>query len=436
MEELAVDKRVGFFVNHDLAGYEVPVHADIPHQEVIFLDETDPMSSPMKAKGVGELGICGVGAAIANAVYNATGARVREYPITLDKQPAGSASAAASVTMPRMPDQEMTRPLPTVGRSMGRGGWKPKRRWRQRMTALKDMCQASRTAITVASTAAATSRYWLRAGGASSTRIGRICRPMKMKAKMLSAKITVAHTALVGMRMRAEMRAGASAGSVMAKHTVVSTPDRPACSASSHTVKVPTNCRMIAVGMCCTRSIRRCMSQPSAGPATRLPSTASRKRRRHCLDGEAAGRHRAHGQAIDQQRAGVVQQAFAFQHGQDALRRMQRAQHRGGRHRIGRRDDGAERDGGGPGHARHQRMGDDGDRRRREADGDHHQADQRRPVVAQVAQGASKAASSRTGATNSASTSSGGSDGLGAPGTKASSAPPIASHIGPLKLTD
>jgi xanthine dehydrogenase YagR molybdenum-binding subunit len=85
MEELAVDKRLGFFVNHDLAGYEVPVHADIPHQEVIFLDETDPTSSPMKAKGVGELGICGVGAAVANAVYNATGVRVYDYPITLDK---------------------------------------------------------------------------------------------------------------------------------------------------------------------------------------------------------------------------------------------------------------------------------------------------------------------------------------------------------------
>jgi xanthine dehydrogenase YagR molybdenum-binding subunit len=85
MEDLAVDKRRGFFVNHDLAGYEVPVHADIPHQEVVFLDETDPMSSPMKAKGVGELGICGVGAAIANAIYNATGVRVRDYPITLDK---------------------------------------------------------------------------------------------------------------------------------------------------------------------------------------------------------------------------------------------------------------------------------------------------------------------------------------------------------------
>ncbi|UPG85837.1 xanthine dehydrogenase family protein molybdopterin-binding subunit [Luteibacter aegosomatis] len=85
MEELVVDERLGFFVNHDLAGYEVPVHADIPHQEVVFLDETDPKSSPMKAKGVGELGICGVAAAIANAVYNATGVRVRDYPVTLDK---------------------------------------------------------------------------------------------------------------------------------------------------------------------------------------------------------------------------------------------------------------------------------------------------------------------------------------------------------------
>ena len=85
MEELAVDKRLGFFVNHDLASYEVPVHADIPHQEVIFLDEVDETTSPMKAKGVGELGICGVGAAVANAVYNATGVRVRDYPITLDK---------------------------------------------------------------------------------------------------------------------------------------------------------------------------------------------------------------------------------------------------------------------------------------------------------------------------------------------------------------
>lgn len=85
MEELAVDTRFGLFVNHDLASYEVPVHADFPHQEVIFLDEADDKVSPMKAKGVGELGLCGVGSAVANAVYNATGVRVRDYPITLDK---------------------------------------------------------------------------------------------------------------------------------------------------------------------------------------------------------------------------------------------------------------------------------------------------------------------------------------------------------------
>ena len=91
MEDLVVDRRRGFFVNHDMAGYEVPVHADVPALEVIFIDETDPTSSPMKAKGVGELGMCGVAAAIANAVYNATGVRVRHYPVTLDKLIGGMA---------------------------------------------------------------------------------------------------------------------------------------------------------------------------------------------------------------------------------------------------------------------------------------------------------------------------------------------------------
>ena len=99
---------------------------------------------------------------------------------------------------------------------------------------------------------------------------------MKMNAKMFSANTTVAHTALVGMRMRADMRAGAVRASVIAKQTVVSTPDRPICSATSHTLIVPTNVRMIAVGMCCTRSITRCISQPRVGPAIKLPSTASR----------------------------------------------------------------------------------------------------------------------------------------------------------------
>lgn len=85
MEEMVVDRKRGYFVNHDLAGYEVPVHADVPHLDAFFVDEIDPTISPLKGKGVGELGISGIAAAIANAVYNATGVRVRSYPITLDK---------------------------------------------------------------------------------------------------------------------------------------------------------------------------------------------------------------------------------------------------------------------------------------------------------------------------------------------------------------
>ena len=85
MEELVVDERFGYFANHDLAEYQVPVHADIPDLEVLFVESLDDKSSPMKARGIGELGICGVGAAVANAVYNACGVRVRDYPVRLDK---------------------------------------------------------------------------------------------------------------------------------------------------------------------------------------------------------------------------------------------------------------------------------------------------------------------------------------------------------------
>ncbi|MCP1313280.1 MULTISPECIES: aldehyde oxidoreductase molybdenum-binding subunit PaoC [unclassified Halomonas] len=84
-ESLSIDTARGFFPNHDLAGYEIAVHADIPEQEVIFLDTQDGASTPLKAKGVGELGICGGAAAVANAMYNATGIRLRDYPLTLDR---------------------------------------------------------------------------------------------------------------------------------------------------------------------------------------------------------------------------------------------------------------------------------------------------------------------------------------------------------------
>ena len=84
-EEAVVDPQFGYFVNHDMAEYHVPVHADVPEIDAIYLEDIDPLASPIATKGVGELGTCGSGAAVANAIYNATGARVRSYPITLDK---------------------------------------------------------------------------------------------------------------------------------------------------------------------------------------------------------------------------------------------------------------------------------------------------------------------------------------------------------------
>jgi xanthine dehydrogenase YagR molybdenum-binding subunit len=84
-EELVMDPRFASYINHDMAEYHVPVHADIHDLEVVFLPELDDKASPLKAKGLGELGICGVGASVANAVYNATGVRIRDFPLTLDK---------------------------------------------------------------------------------------------------------------------------------------------------------------------------------------------------------------------------------------------------------------------------------------------------------------------------------------------------------------
>jgi xanthine dehydrogenase YagR molybdenum-binding subunit len=84
-EAMTLDPRFGYFVNHDLAEYHVPVHADITAIDAIFLAELDEKSNPLKSKGIGELGICGAAASIANAIYNACGARIRDYPITLDK---------------------------------------------------------------------------------------------------------------------------------------------------------------------------------------------------------------------------------------------------------------------------------------------------------------------------------------------------------------
>jgi len=84
-EEVFIDSRYGRYTNANLADYHVPVNADTPPIEVVFVNKADNIISPTGAKGIGEIALVGVAPAIANAVYNATGKRIRNLPITPDK---------------------------------------------------------------------------------------------------------------------------------------------------------------------------------------------------------------------------------------------------------------------------------------------------------------------------------------------------------------
>jgi len=84
-EESLVDGRFGHVVNHDFAEYHIPTNADVGEMDVSWIEEIDPYVNPMGSKGIGEIGIVGSAAAVANAVYHATGIRVRDLPITPDK---------------------------------------------------------------------------------------------------------------------------------------------------------------------------------------------------------------------------------------------------------------------------------------------------------------------------------------------------------------
>lgn len=94
-EETLVDHALGRYMNHNLAEYHLPVNADIGDIDVIFVDEPDDIVNELGSKGVGEIGIVGLAAAVANAVYHATGRRLRDFPLTVDKVISASPQEAA-----------------------------------------------------------------------------------------------------------------------------------------------------------------------------------------------------------------------------------------------------------------------------------------------------------------------------------------------------
>src|ERR1700753_4040956 len=124
-EGITLDPRFGYFVNLHLAEYLVPVHAAFPAVDAVFLAELDDRSNPLKSKGIGELGICGAAASIGNAVYNACGVRIRDYPITLDKLLPGlpvqarSKQPATGVARSSLPRSRLQPPAPS------RSAWRP-----------------------------------------------------------------------------------------------------------------------------------------------------------------------------------------------------------------------------------------------------------------------------------------------------------------------
>jgi [2Fe-2S] binding domain/Molybdopterin-binding domain of aldehyde dehydrogenase len=115
MEETQFDERNGRTANPSLAEYHVPVHMDVPEIDVIWADIPDP-HAPMGARGIGEIGITGAGAVIANAIYNACGKRVRELPIALDSSD-GVSSHRAAVNSFRCGSREVNRPQKRQNRS-------------------------------------------------------------------------------------------------------------------------------------------------------------------------------------------------------------------------------------------------------------------------------------------------------------------------------
>ncbi len=98
MEEAQMDTAYGDYANHDLAEYHVAVNGDVKSIDAVWLDEVDEHISPTCGKGIGEIGIVGIAAAVTNAVWHATGQRVRDLPVRLDKVLAAAADTAAAWT--------------------------------------------------------------------------------------------------------------------------------------------------------------------------------------------------------------------------------------------------------------------------------------------------------------------------------------------------
>ena len=252
------------------------------------------------------------------------------------------------------------------------------------MTALKDMCQAIRTTITVKRTAAATAKYRPRAAASRLSRIGRICKPMKMKASTFSVKITVSQTAY---RRDAESRGDALGRRPRHGNRVAHHGEHTGQTDPVGQYPDPEGADELKNDR--GRHVTHTVGQPQHEPPERRADNhaadhSEQEGWRNRSDGEPVGGDGSDSEAINQQRAGVIQKTLAFEDCQQAMRRSQVAEHGRCRRGVGWCDDGAQRNRRRPRHGGHQRARHHGDGDSREAHGDNDQTRDRCPVVPEV----------------------------------------------------
>ena len=210
-------------------------------------------------------------------------------------------------------------------------------------------------------------------------------KPTRMNASTFSTNTATSHTAYDGMRMRAGMISAARRDVAIAKTTIVMMPERCSRSARIQTANVPQNWNTTAVA---TSLIRPLMNDRRAREHQPEHHAAERDHEQHREHGQPERKpvtRRADREAVDEQRARVVEEALAFEDHEQPVRRAKLLEHRRRRRGVGRRDDRAERDRGRPRHVGHQHPRDDRDDDDRERDRAERQARDRAPVRAQVA---------------------------------------------------
>ena len=206
-----------------------------------------------------------------------------------------------------------------------------------------------------------------------------------MNASTFSTNTANSHTAYDGIRMRAGITSAARRALAIAKTTTVRMPERWSRSASIQTANVPQNWTTTAMATSCIRAVSGMITRDSTNPSTTLPTVTTRSSGIDARRRQRARERHADGEAVDQERARIVEEALALEDHEQSMRRTELLEHGGRGRRVRGCDDRAERDRDSPGHVGHEQAGHDRDDDDGQRDGADGEAGDRPPVRSEVA---------------------------------------------------